>query len=233
MWERIYKLYKKIKYFRRGNLTVYRRGRLSPHDKESISWAKESGYLLDKNNFFKKINETKGERVLEIGFGNGKHTVAYAKENKEKNVFAVELYELGISVLFKKVKAEELHNVYCCYMDARDVSLKNTFNTVFVLFPDPWRKTRHAKRRLIQESFLLQMKSILKPGGSLYIATDWEDYASFIDERYKKVLGKNSLEYGETSGDDMVNLERIQDTYFSNRAKREGRFTKIWKYTKV
>jgi tRNA (guanine-N7-)-methyltransferase len=120
--------------------------------------------------------------ILEIGFGTGIATSDIAQANPDKNYLGIEVHKPGIGRLLLEIEKRSLSNIRIIEYDAvfviekmiPDVSL----DAVHVFFPDPWPKKRHRKRRLIQRPFTEMLVRTLKPGGFLYIVTDWEDYAS-------------------------------------------------------
>jgi tRNA (guanine-N7-)-methyltransferase len=84
----------------------------------------------------------------------------------------------------------------------RDMLPEGSLDGVHVFFPDPWHKTRHNKRRLIQPPFVALLASRLKPGGYLHCATDWEDYA----QQMLEVLGSEPTLENSVSGPSTVAL---------------------------
>jgi tRNA (guanine-N7-)-methyltransferase len=124
--------------------------------------------------------------VLEIGFGNGDTLVQQASDNPELNFIGIEVHEPGVGHCLLKAKDGGLSNLKLLKHDAievlRDQIAAESLQRVNIYFPDPWPKKRHHKRRLIQAEFLGLLASRLKPGGVLYIATDWANYAEQIDD---------------------------------------------------
>lgn len=119
--------------------------------------------------------------VLEIGTGMGETTAAIAKEHPEVDFLGCEVFGPGVGALSMKIEQEGLKNLRICRHDAmevvKDMIAPGTLAGVHVFFPDPWRKARHHKRRLIQPPFVSLLTSRLAPGGYLHCATDWQDYA--------------------------------------------------------
>jgi tRNA (guanine-N7-)-methyltransferase len=119
--------------------------------------------------------------VLEIGFGMGEATAHIAALQPEKNFLCCEVHEPGVGALLKRIGEQQLGNIRICAHDAVDVIdhmlVPGTLAGVHVFFPDPWHKTRHNKRRLIQPPFVRKLADRLAPGGYLHCATDWEPYA--------------------------------------------------------
>ncbi|MDE1982013.1 MAG: tRNA (guanosine(46)-N7)-methyltransferase TrmB [Betaproteobacteria bacterium] len=119
--------------------------------------------------------------VLEIGFGMGETTVAIARQLPQVNFLAIDVHMPGIGSLLKQIDEAGIGNVRVMRHDAVEVMehmiAPDTLDGVHIFFPDPWPKARHHKRRLIQPPFVKLLASRLKPGGTLHLATDWEDYA--------------------------------------------------------
>jgi tRNA (guanine-N7-)-methyltransferase len=120
-------------------------------------------------------------RVMEIGFGNGDHLAALAKAHPEFDYLGVEVHRPGVGRLLLAIEAQELTNVRIACHDAVEVLdaqiRPRSIDEVIILFPDPWPKKRHHKRRLIQAPFVALLTERLKPGGVLRLATDWQAYA--------------------------------------------------------
>ena len=120
---------------------------------------------------------------LEIGFGGGEHMAAQATRRPDVLILGVEPFLNGVASAVRHIDAANLTNVRLHVGDARDLIawLPDTcLDRLFILFPDPWPKTRHAKRRLVNREFLLEAARVLKPGARLRFATDWADYASQV-----------------------------------------------------
>jgi tRNA (guanine-N7-)-methyltransferase len=121
------------------------------------------------------------ERIwLEIGFGGGEHLVAQAAAHPEVGLIGCEPYVAGVARALSLVQVQALRNVRLFTDDARllmralpDACLER----IFVLFPDPWPKTRHHKRRIVNPGTAAEFARLLAPGGELRLATDDMGYA--------------------------------------------------------
>jgi tRNA (guanine-N7-)-methyltransferase len=120
-------------------------------------------------------------RTLEIGFGNGEHLASLSAAHPERDYLGVEVHRPGVGHLLMLAETNNLANIRASTHDAvevlREQIATETLDEVLVLFPDPWHKKRHHKRRLIQPPFVELVASRLAPGGVLRLATDWEEYA--------------------------------------------------------
>ena len=119
--------------------------------------------------------------ILEIGFGMGGATAHIASVRPHDNFLCCEVHEPGVGALLKLVGEQGLENIRILRHDAVEVLDhmlgENSLDGVHIYFPDPWHKSRHHKRRLIQGPFVNRLARHLKPGGYLHLATDWEPYA--------------------------------------------------------
>jgi len=122
--------------------------------------------------------------MLEIGFGNGEVLSAMAAAFPQNNYLGIEVHRPGIGNLLQRLERQRLPNVRLICDDAKPVLQERipdaSVDAVYLFFPDPWPKTRHHKRRLVQADFARLLRQKLKPGGCFHIATDWEDYARHI-----------------------------------------------------
>lgn len=119
--------------------------------------------------------------VIEIGPGMGDATAAMAKARPEINLLAIEVYKPGIAQTFSHLARTGVDNVRVLRADAaevlRNVVIPDSLAELWLFFPDPWRKRKHHKRRIVTPAFAELVASCLEPGGSWYMATDWEHYA--------------------------------------------------------
>ncbi|MBS0379423.1 MAG: tRNA (guanosine(46)-N7)-methyltransferase TrmB [Proteobacteria bacterium] len=119
--------------------------------------------------------------TLEIGFGNGDHLLSLARAHPERDFLGVEVHRAGLGRLMLGLSESALSNVRLICHDAVEVLAAQlppaSLDEILILFPDPWPKKRHHKRRLIQGPFVTLAAQHLKPAGVLRLATDWEPYA--------------------------------------------------------
>jgi tRNA (guanine-N7-)-methyltransferase len=126
------------------------------------------------------------EAWLEIGFGGGEHLAAQAQAHPEVLLIGAEPFQNGVASALRHIDEQGLSNVRLHDGDARELLARlpdASLARVFVLFPDPWPKTRHHKRRLIQAETVAELARVLRPGGSLRFASDWADYVDWALER--------------------------------------------------
>ena len=119
--------------------------------------------------------------ILEIGFGMGDATAKIAQARVGDNFLCCEVHAPGVGALLKRCGEEDIGNIRIVQHDAIEVMDfmlgKNSLDGVHIFFPDPWHKSRHHKRRLIQGPFVNRLALHIKQGGYLHLATDWEPYA--------------------------------------------------------
>jgi tRNA (guanine-N7-)-methyltransferase len=128
--------------------------------------------------------------VMEIGFGMGEATIEIAKNLPETGFLAIDVHQPGIGKLLSAIEENHLGNIRVMDEDAH-VILQNmisdsSLDGVHLFFPDPWPKTRHHKRRIVNADFIALVASKLKRGGSIHMATDWAPYAKWMKERFDR-----------------------------------------------
>jgi tRNA (guanine-N7-)-methyltransferase len=168
-------------------------------------------------------------RVLEIGFGMGDALASMAAEYPHLDYLGIEVYRPGIGSLLRRLRERDLSNVRVFCADAVEVLQSriadSSLHTVYLLFPDPWPKRRHHKRRLVQRGFVELLARKLVDSGMFHLATDCEDYAVQIIE----VVG--ACPDFRDAGDDAKPADACGGrplTKFESRARRIGRL--VWNF---
>jgi tRNA (guanine-N7-)-methyltransferase len=142
--------------------------------------------LLDLSTPFTKAQPV----VMEIGYGMGEATWQIAQANPSVNYLGVEVHMPGVGKLMAKLNEFELTNVKLIERDVFEVFhfmiADGVLDGVHLYFPDPWPKKRHFKRRIVNQRFIAEVATKLKPGGYLHIATDWVPYAEWITEQFNE-----------------------------------------------
>ena len=129
---------------------------------------------------------------LEIGFGGGEHLAAQAARHPDAVMIGCEPFLNGVGSALRHIDEAGLKNVRIHADDARavvDALPDASLDRIMILFPDPWHKARHNKRRLVQDEFAMALARKLKPGGRLRFVTDWKDYADWALERFLRTPG--------------------------------------------
>jgi tRNA (guanine-N7-)-methyltransferase len=122
------------------------------------------------------------EAWLEIGFGGGEHMAAQAARHPDVLLIGAEPFQNGVASALRHLDEQGLSNVRIQDGDARELLARlpdESIARAFILFPDPWPKTRHHKRRLIQPDTVAELARVLAPGGRLRFASDWADYVDW------------------------------------------------------
>lgn len=122
--------------------------------------------------------------TLEIGFGNGASLAQMAEADPGRDFIGVEVHRPGVGHMLQHLVKRQLRNVRLICHDAVEVLEHQipaaSLDRVQIFFPDPWPKTRHHKRRLVNPGFIELVGSRLRPGGVVHLATDWENYAQHM-----------------------------------------------------
>lgn len=167
-----------------------RRSRITPSQVAAI--AQDQGHLLQYSP--RPLQETAQwpatatPLFLDIGFGNGVSTIAMAKRNPQCAYLAIDVHTPGVGDLLSDIQLNQLTNIRVMESDSLAV-LEHmippaSLAGIYSLFPDPWQKTRHHKRRLVQPAIVDLIHSRLAPNGTWHIATDWQEYADQIAELF-------------------------------------------------
>ena len=162
-------------------------------------------------------------RIVEIGFGNGANLIHMAQQRPDADYLGIEVHRPGVGRVLMEVERLGLSNVRVSDHDAVEVIgeqlPEGSLDEALVLFPDPWHKKRHHKRRLLNEAFVALLASRLKPEGLLRAATDWEPYA----QQMLEVFGACPLLTNTaTEGGYVPRPASRQPTRFERRGERLG-----------
>ncbi len=118
--------------------------------------------------------------TVEIGFGSGESLLQMAREQPGTNFLGIDVYQPGAGRVLQGIVEHGLGNIRLICHDAvevfRDNLAEESIDRVLILFPDPWPRKRHHKRRLVRDGFMQLVLSRLKPGGEVHLATDWPPY---------------------------------------------------------
>jgi tRNA (guanine-N7-)-methyltransferase len=174
---------------------VLRAGRVGPGQARALAEIGPQFLLpyqpgeLDLDQVFGRV----APRILEIGFGMGEGLAEIAAAHPENDYLGVEVHTPGVGALLKQLGERGLTNVRVVQHDAFEVLTRMlapaSLSGIHIFFPDPWHKTRHHKRRLIQPPLVRLLTSRLLSGGYIHLATDWENYA----EQMLEVLAAEPL----------------------------------------
>jgi tRNA (guanine-N7-)-methyltransferase len=214
---------------RRGQLYGRRKGpQLRPHQSELIETLLprlrldlDSPALAQPSQLF---CEPVADVWLEIGFGGGEHLAWQAKAQPEVGFIGCEAYVNGIAKLLAAIEAESLWNIRIHDGDARELLARlgeRTIGRVFLLFPDPWPKRRHHKRRIVTAETLAALHRIMRPGGLFRFASDSGDYVAWTLARVRAHGGFEWL--AERPEDWRERPPDWPETRYEAKARRQGR----------
>ena len=142
------------------------------------------------------------EAWLEIGFGGGEHMAAQAAAHPDVLVLGAEPFQNGVASALRHVDEQGLSNVRIHDGDARELMARlpdASLARAFILFPDPWPKGRHKKRRFLQTETVAELARLVAPGGRVRFASDWADYVDWTLERF---LANPSIRWTAERADD-------------------------------
>ena len=161
---------------------------------------------------------------LEIGFGGGEHLAAHAERHPEALLIGCEVFENGIARLLAAIAQRGLGNVRLFPDDARlllAALAPQSIDRVFILFPDPWPKQRHHKRRLLSRETLDRLAEIMTDGAELRLATDDRDY---LRQMLEEVTGHPDFEWlARRPGDWRERPADWPPTRYEEKARAAGR----------
>ncbi|MFK7743811.1 MAG: tRNA (guanosine(46)-N7)-methyltransferase TrmB [Roseobacter sp.] len=160
---------------------------------------------------------------LEVGFGGGEHLVHQAQQNPQVGIIGAEPYINGVAMLLGKIRRAKVSNLAVHPGDARDlmdVLPPASVDRAFLLYPDPWPKTRHHRRRFVTDEHLAPLARVLKPGAMFRVATDIEDY---VRQTLQEVPKQGFSWTAEGPDDWRVAWPDWISTRYEQKALREGR----------
>ena len=164
------------------------------------------------------------ELWLEIGFGGGEHLIAQAKAHPEVGLIGCEPFVNGVAKALAAIESDGLANVRLRAGDARpliEALPSASLSRLFILYPDPWPKRRHNKRRMISPEMIGEFARVARPGASLRFATDIDDYAGWTLQRF---LESPDFRWTAQSADDWrIPWEGWCPTRYEVKARAAGR----------
>jgi tRNA (guanine-N7-)-methyltransferase len=171
---------------------------------------------------------------LEIGFGGGEHLVWQARHHRDAMLIGCEPFEDGVMKVLDAIQSGPLDNIRIHMGDARDVLRwlpDASVARAFVLFPDPWPKRKHQKRRLVNTQTLALLARVLKPGAELRFGTDIGDYARSALEAFQSEPRFRWL--ADRPADWRVRPDDWPETRYEAKAEREGRRRYYFRFRRV
>jgi tRNA (guanine-N7-)-methyltransferase len=181
------------------------------------------GAMLDPRKLFAAPID---EVWLEVGFGAGEHLAYQADTHPRYGLIGSEVYEPGIAKLLTEISVRRLDNIRLFIDDARlllAALTSRSISRVFILFPDPWPKERHKKRRVVATETLDDLARIMTDGTELRLATDDADYAQWIAERANAHAAFEAVAQPARPGD-------WPPTRYEKKAAAQGRKVQLFTY---
>jgi tRNA (guanine-N7-)-methyltransferase len=204
---------------------VVRAGRTTEAQRRALSelWPRFGVDFAPRLLHFDALYGRQAPQVVEIGFGNGEHLADLATRQRDRNYLGIEVHPPGVGRLLLALAESGLENVRVSSHDAVEVFEAQipsaSLDEVQILFPDPWPKKRHHKRRLIQPGFAACLADRLSPDGLLRLATDWEPYAH---QMLQVLTACELLENLAPAGSFAEESSGRLPTHFEQRGRRLG-----------
>lgn len=171
---------------------------------------------------------------LEIGFGGGEHMVHQAAENPDVGIIGCEPYINGVAMLLGKIRAAGVSNVAVHPGDVRDmfdVLPAGSIDRAFLLYPDPWPKARHHRRRFVTPEHLDPLARVLAKGAIFRVATDIPDY---VRQTMEQMMARDDFEWlAEGPEDWRKPWGDWISTRYEQKALREGRVPHYMTFRKL
>ena len=208
---------------------VTRAGRITPAQQRALTqlWPRYGIEFTPQPLELRSLFGRSAACTVEIGFGNGENLLHLARSHPQRDFLGIEVHRAGIGRLLLELSAAQLTNVRVICHDAVEVFAAQlpplALQEILVLFPDPWPKKRHHKRRLLQADFVALLAARLAPHGLLRLATDWQPYA----QQMLETLNQNAaLENLAGDGGFVARPAERLPTRFERRGARLGH--EVW-----
>lgn len=171
--------------------------------------------------------------TLEIGFGGGEHLLHLAKSFPDEGFIGAEPFLNGVAKTLNGIAEEKLENIRIHHGDVSEIlqALPDaSLERVYILYPDPWPKPRHYKRRLIQEEFIAEIYRVLKPGAEFRFASD---IVSYVDWALARILRHGGFAWNAHGASDWLSpYKNWPSTRYEAKAFREGRTPHYFTFVK-
>lgn len=216
------------RYKRKVRSFVLRTGRLSEFQRQMMNdnWA-DYGLDYQTEPFdFPAIYGNRQAVIVEIGFGMGKSLVEMAEQNPDKNYLGIEVHTPGVGACLAYAIEKGVKNLRVICHDAteilRDCIADHSLGGLQLFFPDPWHKTKHHKRRIVQPYFVETVAKKLAPGGFIHFATDWENYAEHMLDVLQSLQSAVGIRNVSATGNFIPRPDSRPLTKFERRGQQLG-----------
>lgn len=181
----------------------------------------------------KALSEINDNVLIEVGCGKGEQIIQRALQNPSQLFIACEVFKNSLEKIAKEIEKHKLTNLKLFYQDAR-ILLENleteSVSTIMVLYPDPWPKSKHKKRRIVNQELLELSYNALKENGKLILATDITDYALWMIQHVQNHGKFNCL--ASYPDEWMIEPEGWHTTSYEQKARKFGRKSWYLQYLK-
>ena len=205
---------------------VLRKGRTTSAQRRALKYLKKQHTIQlgeDKVDFSAAFEGSPTKLIADVGFGSGESLLYMADRFNEVNFVGIEVYPPGIGSALNQIELNKLTNLKIIESDVFDLLetkvTNETFDAMIFLYPDPWPKRKHLKRRLLSEDFLNLLYDKVIIGGLVFCKTDWGDYYTQVKEAVASDKG--------WLREDLTNLpeylKSLPQTKYERKALIEGR----------
>ncbi|MBN2479173.1 MAG: tRNA (guanosine(46)-N7)-methyltransferase TrmB [Parachlamydiales bacterium] len=171
---------------------------------------------------------------IEYCSGNGQWIIEKAKSNPNINWIAVEMKRIRVEKIFKKMQMYNLKNLFIVFGKAEDFTnyylSENCVDQVFINFPDPWPKKKHAKNRIIKPDFIDSLRRILKDSSIVTLVTDDDNYKDQMIEKFLNNVNFDSVYEKPYYSTD---IEDFGSSFFDDFWRRKNKIIKYLKFKKI
>ena len=208
-----------------------KKGRKLSSRKQSLINILLPNISLENEVLFQKILNSDVQKFLEIGFGYGENLIRLSKERPEWIFLGVEPFVNGVASLLERIDTEKISNIYILNGDGRDFLTKlseESITEACILFPDPWQKSRHISRRIIQQEFLNNMSKVLKKNSTLHLSSDHPKAQEWI---LKSIINNKNYAWDIKNTYDSYQKPKIfEETKYMKKSIREMRRAMWFKF---
>tara|TARA_Y100000590_G_scaffold139674_1_gene159998 strand:+ start:18124 stop:18819 length:696 start_codon:yes stop_codon:yes gene_type:complete len=213
-----------------------RKGRLTSAQKRALSSLKDKYCISnerEKINLKESFNNPQRKLIADVGFGTGESLIFMASEFPNINFVGIEVYPSGIGSTLNNAEQKSVSNIKIIESDVLDLFKAKVadeiFDSIVFLFPDPWPKRKHHKRRLLSENFLRLLYKKVVMGGTVFCKTDWEDYYLHMKKSFSSVQGWHLQEPGNFP----LHIKSLPKTKYERKALEEGREVRQLLFRKI
>ena len=189
---------------------------------------------LDDKTIFNQILSSEKKKFLEVGFGHGENLIKLSKDRPDWVFLGVEYFVNGVASILDKIDSENIKNIFILHGDGRDLLKKlpkNSISESCILFPDPWQKSRHSERRIIQRNFINTLSDIMKINSKFHISSDDPVAQEWI---LKCFIFNENYEWNLKSVDECFHKPEIfEETKYMRKSILENRKSMWFKFKNI